>query len=79
MCATGWGYDPAAIECPTFIYHGKKDVESPVKGAEHLHGLIKGSELIVMPETSPYCGHCTILCKAPEIILALVQKKAISA
>ena len=71
----GWGYDPATIQCPTFIYHGNKDMESPVKGAEHLHGLIKGSELIVVPETSLYCGHVTILCKAPEIIQALVEKK----
>ena len=43
--------------------------------AELHHELIQGSELIVMPQT----GHVTILLRAEEIILALVQKKAISA
>ena len=71
----GWGYDPATITCPTFIYHGKKDVETPVVCSEHHHKLVKGSELIVMPEI----GHVTILLKAEQIILALVQKKSISA
>ena len=41
--------------------------------AEHLHSIIAGSELIVMPEI----GHVTIMLKAEAIILALVQKKAI--
>ena len=75
----GWGYDAATIKCPTFIYHGKKDAETPLACAELHHKLIKGSELIWMPETSLYSGHVTILLKAEEIILALVQGKSISA
>jgi len=71
----GWGFDPSAIKCPTFIYQGQKDAETPVAAAEHLHSIIAGSELIVMPEI----GHVTIMLKAEAIILALVQKKAIAA
>ena len=71
----GWGFDPAAIKCPTFIYQGEKDAETPVAAAEHLHSIIAGSELIVMPAI----GHVTIMLKAEAIILALVQKKAIAA
>ena len=70
----GWGCDAATVQCPTFIYHGKKDAETHVACAEFHHRVIKGSELIMMPEI----GHVTILLKAEEIILALVQKKAIS-
>jgi len=36
-----------------------------------------GSQLVMVPETSPYSGHTTIMLKAEEIILALVQKKSI--
>ena len=67
-------YDPATIACPTFIYQGKKDAETPPAAAEHLHTIIKGSELIVMPEI----GHATILLKAESIILALVRGKSIA-
>ena len=74
----GWGYDAATIQCPTFIYHGKKDAETPVVCAEHHQKLIKGSELILVPESSRYSGHVTILLKAEEIILALVQGKSAS-
>ena len=71
----GWGCDPAAVRCPTFIYHGVKDAETPPVNAEHLHQLIEGSELVMLPET----GHVTILLRAEAIILALVQKKAMAA
>ena len=57
------------------IYQGQKDAETPVAAAEHLHSIVAGSELIVMPEI----GHVTIMLKAEAIILALVQKKAIAA
>ena len=68
----GWGIDPAAIKCPTFLYHPELDQEIPKACAEHLHKLIKGSELIEWPGV----GHATIVYKAPEIIAALVQGKA---
>jgi len=71
----GWGCDAASVRCPTFLYQGAKDAETPLACAQLLHRLIKGSELVVLPET----GHVTILLKAEEIILALVQKKSISA
>ena len=73
----GWGYDAATIACPTFIYHGRKDAEVPLACSEFHHKLIKGSQLVMVPETSPYSGHTTIMLKAEEIILALVQKKSI--
>ena len=65
----GWGFDPAAIKCPTFIYQGKKDAETPVAAAEHLHSIIAGSELVVMEGH----GHTTIMMEAPGIIQALVE------
>ena len=69
----GWGYDPSTIQCPTFIYQGEKDVEVPVKQAELINRLVKGSKLVVLPGI----GHCTILLQLEEIIKALVQKKSI--
>ena len=68
----GWGIDPANIKCPCFIYHPELDAEIPKASNEHHHKNIPGSELIVWPGL----GHSTIVYKAPEIILALVQGKA---
>ena len=68
----GWGVDPANIKCPCFIYHPELDAEIPQASNEHHHRNIPGSELIVWPGL----GHSTIVYKAPEIILALVQGKA---
>ena len=64
----GGGYDAATIQYPTFIYHGKKDAETPAVNAE-LHQTLIGLGLILVPESSRFSGHT--ICSGEEIILAL--------
>ena len=71
----GWGYDPANIKCPAFIYQAALDAETPLGCAEQLKKIIPGAELVLVPE----CGHSTILMQKAEIVLALVQGKSIAA
>ena len=74
FCKQGWGCDPSEIRCPTFIYQGALDAETPLACAEHHKAIIPGAQLVVMPDR----GHVTILMRAEEIILALVQGKAVA-
>lgn len=43
-----------AVEVPTLITAGEKDLISPVRLAEKLHQGIAGSELLVIPDTTHY-------------------------
>ena len=72
MLGLPYDYDTTAIQCPTFIYNGKKEATSAMM-AEGNFALIKGAELIIMPEH----GHSSILLEAEKIILALVQGKSV--
>ena len=71
----GWGCDVAAVACPTFIYQGAKDAETPVAAAEFFHKVIKGSELIIMEGH----GHMSIMMESGRIIEALVKKEKVAA
>ena len=70
----GWGVDPANIKCPVFYYHPELDGEIPKPVAEHWKSIIPGCQLIEWPNV----GHSTIVYHAEEIILALVQGKAVT-
>ena len=43
----GWGVDPANIKCPTFVYQGGRDQETPMGCAEFHAKVIPGAELVV--------------------------------
>ena len=70
----GWGVDPANIKCPVFYYHPELDSEIPRACAEHFQRIIPHMQLIEWPKV----GHATIVYHAEEIILALVQGKAVT-
>jgi pimeloyl-ACP methyl ester carboxylesterase len=45
--AQPWGFDPAAIKPPVFIWHGDEDANVPVAMARHLAARIPDSTLTI--------------------------------
>merc|ERR1711988_1683257 len=71
-CMSPWTYDTSKIECPCFIYNGENEC-TPVAMAKQNASIVKGSELIIMPEH----GHSTILMEAEKIICGLIKGEAV--
>jgi pimeloyl-ACP methyl ester carboxylesterase len=57
------------LACPTLLIHGANDPAVPVAWAERAHGLIRGSQLAVVPSS----GHVTPL-EQPDAFNAVLQK-----
>jgi pimeloyl-ACP methyl ester carboxylesterase len=47
ICVRPWGFDPATIKPPVFIWHGGEDVNVPVAMAQHLAAQIPDSKLTI--------------------------------
>ncbi|WP_280356222.1 alpha/beta fold hydrolase [Nocardia otitidiscaviarum] len=56
-----------AVTCPALIVHGARDRIIPVAASRALHGLLPGSELVVLP----HAGHCPQL-DEPETVTRLL-------
>jgi pimeloyl-ACP methyl ester carboxylesterase len=50
MYVEPWGFDPSAIQQPTFIWHGDQDVNVPLEMAQRLADRIPNSSLSVCPD-----------------------------
>lgn len=46
----------AAVDVPTLLVYGDRDVRAPLAVAEHLHGAIAASELTVLPGLGHVCN-----------------------
>ena len=44
ICAQPWGFDPAAVKPPVYIWHGDEDTNVPVAMAQHLAARITGQQ-----------------------------------
>jgi pimeloyl-ACP methyl ester carboxylesterase len=44
------------IDAPTLLVYGDRDVRAPLGVAEHLHGEIAGSRLVVLPGVGHVCN-----------------------
>jgi pimeloyl-ACP methyl ester carboxylesterase len=44
------------IGVPTLLLYGDRDVRAPLTVAEHLHGAIAGSKLVVLPGVGHVCN-----------------------
>jgi pimeloyl-ACP methyl ester carboxylesterase len=44
-----WGFDVSSIDVPVLLWHGERDVFSPVAHSRWLHGNIKDSTLVIEP------------------------------
>ena len=44
ICAQPWGFDPAAVKPPVYIWHGDEDTNVPVAMAQHLAARIPGQQ-----------------------------------
>jgi len=49
ICAQPWGFDPATIEPPVYIWHGDQDTNAPTAMALHLAEQIPCSSLTIYP------------------------------
>lgn len=67
-----WGFDPRQIEVPTLIWHGEKDVFSPVSHAQWLARNIPGATLRVEPEVAHF-GAIDVL---PKVLLWLTSPRS---
>ena len=50
----GWGFDPAEITVPTLLWHGERDVFSPVGHTEWLAGRIPGAVNVIEPDAAHF-------------------------
>ena len=69
ICARPWGFDPATIRPPVFLWHGDQDTNVPVAMAQRLAARIPGSTLTIYPGE----GHLTVPKHWPEIQAALLS------
>jgi pimeloyl-ACP methyl ester carboxylesterase len=63
ICAQPWGFDPATISPPVFLWHGDHDTNVPIAMARHLAAQIPHSTLTIYPNE----GHLTVPKHWPEI------------
>ncbi|WP_299537582.1 alpha/beta fold hydrolase [uncultured Streptomyces sp.] len=59
-----WGFDPAEITGPVMLWHGVKDVFSPVGHARWLAGRIPGATTVLAPQAA----HFDALSVLPEVL-----------
>lgn len=75
ICAGPWGFDPAAIKPPVFIWHGDLDTNVPLHMAQHLAARIPDSRLTIYRGE----GHLIVPKHWTEIRTALLSAKPLSA
>ncbi|MEU1486104.1 alpha/beta hydrolase [Streptomyces sp. NPDC005752] len=61
---TPWGFDPADITCPVMLWHGVKDVFSPVGHSRWLAGQIPGATAVL----EPAAAHFDALSVLPDVL-----------
>ncbi len=66
LLARPWGFDPAAVDVPVFLWHGRDDRDAPVAMAERLAASIPGARLTVVERA----GHLVMIDRWPEILTA---------
>ena len=59
-----WGFDPAAITAPTWLFHGTDDHSVPLTASQTLAGAIPGATLREYPGE----GHLIYISHAEEIL-----------
>jgi pimeloyl-ACP methyl ester carboxylesterase len=69
ICAGPWGFDPAAIKPPVFIWHGDRDTNVPLHMAQQLAARIPDSRLTIYQGE----GHLIVPKHWTEILTALVS------
>jgi pimeloyl-ACP methyl ester carboxylesterase len=67
-----WGFDPAEVRCPTYLWYGARDDRNPPATGRWWADRIAGSELTVTPTTHL----ATLLANWPAILDALVGEGA---
>ncbi|MFF4245012.1 alpha/beta fold hydrolase [Streptomyces sp. NPDC001822] len=65
-----WGFDPAEIRCPVMLWHGVKDVFSPVGHSRWLAGRIPGATTVL----EPAAAHFDALSVLPTILNWLLEE-----
>lgn len=65
-----WGFDPADIRCPVMLWHGVKDVFSPVGHSRWLAGRIPGATTVL----EPAAAHFDALSVLPTILNWLLEE-----
>jgi pimeloyl-ACP methyl ester carboxylesterase len=69
ICAKPWGFDPAAIQPPVYLWHGDQDTNVPVAMAQHLADRIPDSSLTIYPGE----GHLIVPRHWDEILATLLS------
>ncbi|MFG2561693.1 alpha/beta fold hydrolase [Streptomyces sp. NPDC048496] len=72
---TPWGFDPADITGPVMLWHGEKDVFSPVGHSRWLAGQIPGATAVL----EPTAAHFDALSVLPGILNWLLEEHATAA
>jgi pimeloyl-ACP methyl ester carboxylesterase len=71
LIARPWGFDPATIAIPTWIWHGEKDANVPAAHARYLSRVIPSCRSTFFPDDA----HLSVpLLHAREILSALSVK-----
>ncbi|AZK93368.1 alpha/beta hydrolase [Streptomyces tsukubensis] len=65
-----WGFDPADIDCPVLLWHGEKDVFSPVGHSRWLAERIPGATAVL----EPAAAHFDALHALPGILTWLTEE-----
>ncbi|MEU1126652.1 alpha/beta fold hydrolase [Streptomyces sp. NPDC005899] len=69
--ARPWGFDPADITGPVMLWHGEKDVFSPVGHSRWLAGRIPGATTVL----EPAAAHFDALSVLPEVLNWLLDDR----
>ncbi|MDQ0797214.1 alpha/beta fold hydrolase [Streptomyces sp. B1I3] len=69
--ARPWGFDPADITGPVMLWHGEKDVFSPVGHSRWLAGQIPGATTVL----EPAAAHFDALSVLPEVLNWLLDDR----
>ncbi|MFI6061396.1 alpha/beta fold hydrolase [Streptomyces sp. NPDC051286] len=70
-----WGFDPADITGPVMLWHGEKDVFSPVGHSRWLAGQIPGATAVL----EPAAAHFDALSVLPVVLNWLLEEQATAA
>lgn len=62
-----WGFDPADIQVPTLLWHGERDVFSPLRHFRWLSERIKGATVVLQPGVA----HFAAVPALPEVLVWL--------
>jgi pimeloyl-ACP methyl ester carboxylesterase len=64
-----WGFDPADIKAPAYLWHGGDDVFSPVAHTQWLAGQIPRAQVVIQPGTA----HFGALEVVPHVLSWLIR------